>query len=691
MFGLRQKLIFGFGGLLLILLVMSAVGIGVLEQSRIALDRFLYENWRSVEYGHGMIDALGRLNETARLAVEQGPAAGDGDAGQGTAVEAIRAFERNLNDENHNVTLPGEDKLAQDLNAAWSGSEGYKALHGRIMDAATAPEARKGLYAQLQRVSTRLGQTANNVIKLNFDNMKPVEGKAKAIADSTTRIMILLAIAGVLIGVGFIAIVGRSILQPVRALTRSAREIEQGNLDLVVQVKSHDELHDLAEAFNSMAEKLREYRRTNRAKLLRTQHTTQNAINSLPDAVAILSPDGIVEMANIAAQKLFDLKPETQVGELRLEWLSKLYQKTSQDLRPVEPRGYESAVQVLNENGGEKFFLPHAVPILDEDGQLLGVTIVLADVTHLRRLDEMKSGMLSVVSHELKTPLTSIRMGVHLMLEERIGPLTADQSQILTAVRDDSDRLRRIVDGLLDIGRLESGRALMDLKGEAVEQLVSSAVEEVTTAYKEKGVELGTELPDGLPPVLDGMGVLRELRTMKVSPKPRVVVLTAFGSIPLAVQATRLGAVDFLEKPISPDELRMAVESALSESSMVLKPDKTDEDVAGGHTAILERACDALRMSRVTDAETLLMKAADLAQSDPFYFNLLGALYETQSQWRLAKKFYGRAMTLDKHYLPPQHNMRRIYELEQWGRSSKPIFLGDETEVRLAELVRHKK
>ncbi len=192
-------------------------------------------------------------------------------------------------------------------------------------------------------------------------------------------------------------------------------------------------------------------------------------------------------------------------------------------------------------------------------------------------------------------------------------------------------------------------------------------------------------------PVLDGMGVLRELRTMKVSPKPRVVVLTAFGSIPLAVQATRLGAVDFLEKPISPDELRMAVESALSESSMVLKPDKTDEDVAGGHTAILERACDALRMSRVTDAETLLMKAADLAQSDPFYFNLLGALYETQSQWRLAKKFYGRAMTLDKHYLPPQHNMRRIYELEQWGRSSKPIFLGDETEVRLAELVRHKK
>ena len=64
-------------------------------------------------------------------------------------------------------------------------------------------------------------------------------------------------------------------------------------------------------------------------------------------------------------------------------------------------------MQVLDERGQERFFLPHAVPILDDDRQLLGVTVVLADVTHLRRLDEMKSGMLSVVSHELKTPLTA--------------------------------------------------------------------------------------------------------------------------------------------------------------------------------------------------------------------------------------------------------------------------------------------
>ena len=139
---------------------------------------------------------------------------------------------------------------------------------------------------------------------------------------SASRLMLLLAAVGVALAVLFIAIVGRSILRPIETLTRSAREIEQGNLDLVVQVKSRDELQQLAKAFNSMAAKLREYRRTNRAKLIRTQQTTQLAINSLPDVVAILSPEGTIEMANTPAQRLFGLRVDAHVSELRVEWLA---------------------------------------------------------------------------------------------------------------------------------------------------------------------------------------------------------------------------------------------------------------------------------------------------------------------------------------------------------------------------------
>ena len=176
-------------------------------------------------------------------------------------------------------------------------------------------------------------------------------------ADRTIRLLFLLSAVGVALAIVFIALMNQSILQPIRALTQSARDIERGNLDLVVQVHSHDELHELAEAFNSMTAQLREYRRTNRAKLMRTQQTTQLAINSLPDAVAILSPDGKVEMANTAAQKLFGLRADAHVSELRAGGCGAL-SPDPRDLKPIEPRGYESAIQVLDEGGGEKFSCP---------------------------------------------------------------------------------------------------------------------------------------------------------------------------------------------------------------------------------------------------------------------------------------------------------------------------------------------
>lgn len=515
MFGLRQKLVFSFGGLLVILLIVGGLGIGVSARHRNALNQFLYENWRSIEYGQNMVDALDRLGDIARQVSVHDPRSMA--EARAAAAGPIAVFARNLNDENHNITLPGEQKLADELTRLWGGSnaqdarasESYSAAFATLVDSAASPAQRATSRDVVLRLAPRVKAGAQSIIKLNFENMTPLEGQVKRMADNAMRLTVGLTLAGIALATLLVIVMGRSILQPVRTLTRSAQLIEQGNLDLVVQVKSRDELRQLAEAFNSMTAKLREFRRTNRARLIRTQQTTQLAINSLPDAVAILSPDGMVEMANAAAQRLFALEPDAHINAQRAEWLVELYRRTTQTLQPVEPRGYESAIQVLDEGGGERFFLPHAVPILDDDRQLQGVTVVLADVTHLRRLDEMKSGMLSVVSHELKTPLTSIRMGVHLLLEERLGTITPQQNDILVAVRDDSERLYQIVENLLDMGRIESGRALMELKPESVESIVLAGTESMRAAFADRGVELTADIPDDLPPVIADAGRVR--------------------------------------------------------------------------------------------------------------------------------------------------------------------------------------
>jgi NtrC-family two-component system sensor histidine kinase KinB len=505
MFGLRQKLLFGFGGLLAILFVVSGLGIVVLAHYRGALDKFYYENWRSVEYGQNMVDALERLNDAARpLATGGGrsPTISELDAARSAAQTSLADFQRNLDDENHNITLPGEDRIAQDLTNLWTSRDGYHATYTALLNPATPAASRPIIAARLAQLSPGVKAAAQAVIKLNLDNMKPVDGRAKQMADRATRLMILLAVAGAALAVLFTVMVSQTILRPLRTLIKSFREIEQGNLDLVVQVKSHDELRQLAEAFNSMAARLRELRRTDRAKLVRTQRTTQLAVNSLPDGIAIASPEGNVELSNDTAERVFQLRPGQSVSATRQHGLGELFRNVAESGKPTESRGYESAIEVYDRGGKSRFFLPHGIPILDPEKHLLGVTIVLADVTNLRRLDEMKSGMLSLVSHELKTPLTSVRMGIHLLLEEQVGPLTNKQTELLLAARDESDRLQNIINDLLDIGRLEAGGVQLDLQPESPDRLAMDAVAHVEASFRDKGVDLDVEVSEEMPEVL---------------------------------------------------------------------------------------------------------------------------------------------------------------------------------------------
>ncbi|HEX9609887.1 MAG TPA: HAMP domain-containing sensor histidine kinase, partial [Candidatus Limnocylindria bacterium] len=163
----------------------------------------------------------------------------------------------------------------------------------------------------------------------------------------------------------------------------------------------------------------------------------------------------------------------------------------------VETRGsYERALQLFA-GGRERFFLPQAVAIRDAELGVVGVTLILVDVTELRRLDAMKSNLVATVSHELMTPLTSLSMALHILLGEKVGALSAQQTELLVAAREDADRLRRILEGLIDVSRLESGAAELELSPVTVSELVAAAVDPVRPAFRDKGVALDLELASG--------------------------------------------------------------------------------------------------------------------------------------------------------------------------------------------------
>lgn len=171
-------------------------------------------------------------------------------------------------------------------------------------------------------------------------------------------------------------------------------------------------------------------------------------------------------------------------------------------------------------------------------------------------------------------------------------------------------------------------------------------------------------------PAPQGMEVLERLHNMAIRPKPRVIVLTAYGSIALAVRAMRLGALDFLEKPSSPEILLATIQRVLAEKVLA------ESATATGYDALIARARTALADGNYPKAESCLATASSLAGNDPAYFNLLGLFHEINGQFSEARAAYGRSIAADTKYEPARQNMRRMSDLRETGRSQVRADLG---------------
>ncbi len=490
---LRQKLALGFGGVLATIVAIGVHNVARISELGQSIDVILRENYRSVLACQEMKEAVERMDDGAVFAL-----LGAEGKGSDRIAQNEGRFEKALDVELHNITIPGEGEKAALLTRLF---ERYRSTVRATGDPALGREARRKMYfAELLPLSQRIRDTADDILHMNQKSMVDRDARARRQASSVLRQVYLMFFAATVVAAGFLFLTGKWILRPITRLIDSANEVRKGNLELVVPIASRDEIGQLSEAFNEMTAGLREFRRTGQARLVRVQRSTQKAFDSLPDAIAVLGPEGEVEVATEAAREAFGLKANIAIRDLPFPWMSGLFEEVFRTGRAAELKGPQAVVQQFVRNE-EKFYRPRAVPIHDSGNEPAGVILILQDVTQQRRQDEMKSSVVSTVSHQLKTPLTSIRMAIHLLFEEKVGGLTPKQADLLVAAREDADRLHTIIEELLDIGRIESGKVRMDLHAVPPRQMALEAVYPYRSAFRDQGLSLAVDLPEDLPEV----------------------------------------------------------------------------------------------------------------------------------------------------------------------------------------------
>jgi signal transduction histidine kinase len=490
---IQAKLIAGLMPTLAILITLGLWAIVMFYRLGNNIDVILRENYRSVVAAEGMKEAIERMDSGLLFAV------GGRDQRGREQFEANRPrFEANLKVEQGNVTVPGEQECADALQSLF---QRYLAASERFFTLPAEPPGRRTdvYFGELEPTFDQIRKQADEVLRLNQENMTAMDRRARENASASIRLMIAALLAAVVLTVIVSLRLSQSILKPIRAVTDGARAMSRGELDQLVAPASRDELGDLAHAFNEMARTIREYREAGTARLLRAQKTAQATIDSFPDPVVVVDPIGSVQQANPAARRLLSVVP---VAEPSVPWyppqpLKSLITDVLAGRGDYLPHTLEQAMP-LSDGRQERFFLPRVVAIRAAADALIGAAVTLIDVTRFHLLDRVKSDMVATVRHELKTPLTSVQMAVHLLLEEVAGPLTPKQIEVLLAARQDADRILAMINDLLDLTRIEQGRIKLHLEPMPVAELVEHAAARFKSQARDAGITLDTDVDTDL-------------------------------------------------------------------------------------------------------------------------------------------------------------------------------------------------
>jgi DNA-binding response OmpR family regulator len=201
---------------------------------------------------------------------------------------------------------------------------------------------------------------------------------------------------------------------------------------------------------------------------------------------------------------------------------------------------------------------------------------------------------------------------------------------------------------------------------------ITEAVSGVDALEKLKDGPFGLAILDLRMPEMDGLTLLHRMR--EANDNTPVIIITAFGDVPHAVEAMKLGAIDFLQKPIRPEELRTVTEDIFVRHAGPKIVNPEDEDTFHHHFSEAKRL---INLQIFGAAWRQLSRAIELDPRSPDALNLAGVLFEMQKDYERARKLYGKAIKYGPYHEPAQQNMRRLFELFNFGASNEPFNLGE--------------
>ncbi len=453
-FKIKTKLSLGLGFLFAVIILIGSVGANYIYTIARESKEILKDNYESVQYVKRMMQDL--------------------DASGADSSLFFKSFEANLKLQEDNLTESGEREYTSRVREEL----------GRMKVKGITAEGIAALKKNLYKITD-----------LNMQAILRKNDQAQVKADNVLTYMG--AIGGICFLIVFTFIINFPgyIADPIRELTRSIQQISDKNYHQRLHFQSNDEFGELAEAFNAMAEKLEQYENSNLAKIMFEKTRIETIINQMKDAIIGLNEKRVILFANLKATQLLGLQEQDLIGKYAPDValhndLMRLLLGNEPSLKPVKIFADEK----------ESYFTKESISIVSEE-KSIGEVILLKNITAFQELDQAKTNFIATISHELKTPIASIKLSSKLLEDTRVGDLNEEQQQLVANIKGDSERLLKITAEVLNMAQVETGKIQLNFQTVEAKDIVQYAIDALKFQAEQKQLALELELEEGLPAV----------------------------------------------------------------------------------------------------------------------------------------------------------------------------------------------
>ena len=454
---IQRRLTLGIGALFAMILLLGIQSVGyILDLSR-ASGNILTDNYNSLHYARSMMTALDSLTFDSTSMTE---------------------LLDNLALQRRNITESDEFRVTDNLSSKID----------KLSDSVTLDkilEIRSDLY------------------KIMDLNMTAIREKSRLAGTTAEDAMLRIAISAILCAlIAFVLLIRfpQAVVRPIRELKKGIMEIANFHYDKRLDFSRNKEFRAVAESFNNMAEKLSEYQRSTLDDLMMAKKRIEAVVNSLHEPIIGLDPDKKILFMNDEAFTNLNLKPEEAVGRNATEVAlnNDLLRRLIRELYSDDPN--KEPLKIYADNK-ESYFqmenLPlYVTPVGEKKKSFIGNMIILNNITKYKEIDSAKTNFISTVSHEMKTPIASIMMSLHLLEDSRLGPLNDEQKALAQSIRENSDRLLGITGELLNLTQIETGKLQLMPKVTKPIELIDYAVAATRVLAERFGCFVEVEYPE---------------------------------------------------------------------------------------------------------------------------------------------------------------------------------------------------